>query len=1134
MIPVRERLLAPALTFLAGMLLVTACELDPDYEINNPQDIDLEVTVLEDGLTVPVGSTEKIKLGDLINSAGEGINDFIGTGDNDELILKYDGSVSLNDKIAELDLANMAVIDGVSFKESFSYHLGDFNPDNFSIEGQSMDMKVKFDGMDLLSVKPASTSTEADELSFKAGLDQYKDLLSNNKDLDLGTSIGTINHDEKVLDKAELDDAVALYPDPNQVINVPANLVPEVNIPESTVHVTVADVKLDDNVTAITNVKTSSNAKMNVRLTMKNVAFTEGDVTPDVNLDFNGLLNIKDVNNNKVNLKHMVLTKDNGWTLTESYDVLGLAQTSFNGSISLSSNVKVTGNITTANATTTKATVAAVSGDMILGIEVWFTDFKIDSADLAIKVDPFETQAGVSLGDVPETHLPKGIVDVKKIVMDETKPVNFKVSPKNLDKLKSKVLDYTFTFEFPSSFKVKDAVNGKLVFSGDLANGEVSKDIVLQEVYPTISDGKLSLDAEVKVTASLKPKNIVINSASLPQSASEDLAFTVLFSGELAVKDYQIVLDNYEEETDLNGVVELNADALGDFSGVRVKPAGNPAITINCEIPTIKGLSLTPGKSGLKISMPDFLIFDANAIDASLNFNAADNSITVKNIFPKKITLPIKELYLKPVTVGGKRVISGSYSAKGSVSVPGSEISQADLEELFGTDVGFAVNIPAITAETISLDENLSFDVNQKFNLLVKNIPEQLQQIDEILLDEVYVNLDAQFVGLPSSATTPFNVDLTVTLPDFLEPNVIPVNGKIVNGKLSATPVKLNKLYNIKPDENGEIKGSIAIEGKISASSASINISELQSDITATVEASIQNANGKIAVSKAVGVFSYEIEEETTMALDNMPEMIKTATIDLADPVLNIDIATNLGIPMTADLELVPIAGGVEQEAIVLNNVELPYSSVPTTTSTKSYSICKAASSAPAGRTFIQADLSQLLKKLPDSIKVKIKASVTPTAPAIIDTKAQYTLDLNYGIRVPLAFGKDFSFSTETELDLASAASVISMGDFTLSGKVLNDSPLNLTAALNILDANGNIIELKDLNQEPIKIQINGASTSNISIPLCTKDKSRVASKLKIKIDVSAIPDVPVKTTDCLQFLDLVASASGITINPSK
>ena len=1141
---VRKSHSTPVLFILAGMLLVTSCVVDKSYDIS-PSDIDLSVTLLEDGLTVPIGSSEKISLGDLINSAGEGINDFIETGSNGELILKYEGSTSLNDQLSDLDLKDMAVIDGVSFNEDFTYNIGDFDPDNFKIDGSEYDIKAKFDGLDLLSIKTSSISTSADNLKFQAGLDKLKDVMKDNDDLDLSKKIGNVTHNQTVLKRSEVSDKVAAHP--SEKMEIGKDIIDNVTVDKTNVKVEVEGITLHEDVSAVSNLKTDPNAKMVVEMSLTNVFFTEGTAEPKVTLDFSKLFKIKGGSkitiDKNVDNGAMVLKTANGWKVSKTYDVEGLATTSYNGKIVLSEDVVVEGDITLNDLATTKTSFNSTSGDIAMNIKVSFTDLTIVSADLAVKVDPFEKTDNISFGDFEETALPNGIKDVKAVYLDESKPITLKIVPKNLDKLKEKKLDYVFTLDFPNSIKVKDAVNGKLEFSGDLAGGAVEKKIVLQEFTPTVKDGKVSLDANVGVTAKVTPSGLVVDSTNLPSSADEDLSFSVTVEGQPEIKDFLIQLGEYDESMDeMKGEIKIEAEGLGDFSGVHITPEGSPALVVKFNIPTIKGLSLKPGANGVKVVLPNFIVFNGSAIPAAYNFNAADNSIILKDSFPAQLSLPIKELYVKPMIVDGKTMIVGSYSATGSISIPSAEVSQDELQETFGTDIGIVITVPDIKAASISLDDKLSFDIDQKFDLTVKNIPEELVKINEILLDDVYVNMEAAFDGLPNS--TPFAVDLTITLPDFISPNVVPIKGNVVNGKLTATPVKLEKLYNIEPvkikdaktgEEYNGLKGSIEIKGGLSADGANIDVHQLKSDITASIKASIQNKDGKIALSKASGVFSYDIEQETSLELDTLPDALKgdNLCLDLGDPQLNLDISTNLGIPMSATLELIPYVNGsaVESNKVTLNNVQLPCSEDATKTSVKKYTICKAASSAPAGREFIEANISNLLKQIPDKLTIKIIAGVDPNQTSVLEPSATYTLDIAYGINVPLSFGKDFSFTTDTELDLSGAASVIAMGDFGLKGKVLNDSPLNLSVQLDLLDPDGKVVP----QSKSSSINIAGAKTSDFEIFLSPSDKSREIKSAKLTIKVSAIPDVPVKESDCLQFLNLVAvSASGITVNPSK
>lgn len=1134
--------LVPGIVFLSGLLLVASCEADKSYDLDS-KPIDLSMTLVEEGVSVSLGDSEKISLGQLINSAGESINDVIKTNENGEYFLKYDGAVSLNDRLAELDLANLAVIDGISLgKQEFEYKIGDFDPDKFKVPAGEYKIKRELDGIDIVNVKTQSISASAEGLGYKAGLDQYKDVVTGNEALDLSTSIGEIPYNEVLLEKATVSEFVAAWP--METVPVPKEYLPDIKLQEKEVAIAMEPVVLDENITKISNVKVNSNAKLVIDIKLNNVCFTQGSIVPAVKLDFSKVLKLKNVEGNIIDLSSITLTNAGEWKGSGEYVVEGLVQDEFEGSISLGEKVKVSGEVKVNDAVTTKTKFAQTQGDMSLSIVAHFTDFTIESADLAIKADPVTPSETVSLGDYEDFELPPSIDDVKTIILDETKPFKFKITPSNLDIFKQINLPYTFTFNFPSNIIVKDAVDGKLTFSGDFANGAVEKEIVIQELRPTVKNKMLSLKANVEISANVTPQNIVINSANIPTSADKDLSLEVSFEGTPVIKDYQIQLGDNDEEVKLNDTLELDADGLGDFSNIRITAEGSPVLTIGFQIPSVKEHTLKPGSNGLTISLPDVMVFDASGIDSKYNFNEATNSITLRDAFPKQVSLPIKGLLVKPIKENGKTIIRSAYSADGSISIPPAEVSQSDLEDTFGQEVSLSISVPEIKAKSISLDEQLKFDIDERFKLTVKNLPEQLKRIDEIVLDEVYATMEAAFDGLPTSGESPVNVDLTVTLPDFVAPNVIPIKGGIVNGKLTAQPVKIEKLYGLDLTANPEIEGNIVIAGSITLDGATINLAELKSEVKVTIDASIQNQNGKLAVKKASGMFEYNIEEETSLSLDDIPAELKgdNLCLDLANPVMNIELSSNLGIPMTASLELIPYVAGqpVEANKIVLENVALPYSTDPDKTDVKKYSICKAASSAAAGHEFLAADITGILRELPDDIKVKLSANIDPARTSILIPSATYTMDINYGIEVPLAFGDKFFFSTDTEFDLSGAQSITSYGNFAITANVLNQTPLNVAVSLSIVDAEGTVIPQvisgQTVNAQELSIlPAAEKALSHIEFYLSPKSGSKAISKAKINLMVKALPNVVFKESDCLQISNVVVKLpDGITINPNE
>jgi len=1123
---------------LSGLLiLVAACTDDPLYDINNIS-VDPSITVFDDGITLPVGTTAKISLDSLMKLAGQDFDVYFKEAENGELAVNIRDTATLDDRIKKMDIASMASIDGVSFTEDFQYHVGSFNADDFSIDGKTYELKVPFDGIDVVDVKSKPISALAEGLTFHAGLDKYKDVVTGNEDLDLGKKIGDLDYDYLVVERSEIDAHAAGVP--TEVVAIPKTVVDDMDFPEQTATLHMDNIVLDEKITGIHNIKTNPDAKVTVCMSLENVCFTGGQVTPDINLNFDGKLKI--AGGNVVNIKDIVLNAENGWSGSKSYSILGLEKTDYYYSISLDEQIPVSGHIIIADPVTTKTKLAQTSGDIRLRIELKFSDFVIESADLDISSDTIDLSDKVSFGEFNDTQLPEQIEDVIYVELDETQPLKLKVVPKNLDKLKPEKLNYTFTMHFPESFVVEGAVNGQLSYAGDLVGGPAEIPVPIKEIRPTVKDRKLSVDSEVTVTATVLPKNMSLNSAEIPQNKEQDLSFTVTLEGTPVIKDYRIKLKDYDEDADLSEPLEIEVKGLGDFSGARVIPEGTPVIVVNLDVPSINGLSFSPGKNGLTIGIPNFLILDADGIDQSLNFNAEANTITLRNEFPAQISLPIKELVVKPETVGGKKKIISAYTATGGVTIPGTELSQSDLKASFGSDVGLSIVFPSIKAASIVLDESFSFDVNQKFDLTISNLPEELKSVDEVILDEVYLNLEAVFDGLPSKS--PFNVDLTITLPSFITPNSIPIKGSVENRKLKITPVKLEKLSGLVVPPEGVIKDELSLAGTISASGTDIDLTELKPDVTATLTASLQNSEGKLAISKASGHFSYNLSESTTIKLDELPDMLKDGSVclDLLNPSLALDIISNIGIPLTTTMELVPYRNDKPMgNSIKLENVVMPYTPSSAEKAKRRYYICNTDEGLPAGYEYLKADITSLIKEIPDSVVVNIDAAISDAVTAVVEPKAEYHFDIAFEINVPLSFGEDFKLASEIEIPLDGVDAITSIGTFGFKGLFLNETPLKIAKlSIDLLDSESVLIPLKEGydNSAPLKPRPDldpAGSLSDFEFYLAPADLSRKIAKGRIKFEIGARPNQILKKTDCIQLRNMVVVApEGITISSNE
>ena len=1108
-----KRLCAPlsiALLLLAGV----GCKVVPEYDVNIT-DIDTEVTVFEEGLTVPIGSTEKIALSTLLNSAGDKLDDFLKTDESGALILTYDGSVSLTDQIASLDLSGKATIDGISISQNFNYHIGDVNPEDFSIPAQNFDVSVPFAGIEAFNPALDPLGANLDGLGFKTGLDKYKNVVSGNSELQLSNKIGNKGFSQTVEKPAALITLASMYGG-SETFDVSAVL-PNQNVPATNIAVSIPSFKLHDEVSAINNITINPNAKMVVSLRVTDPFISGGNVIPDVNMDLSALCVIEGGSN--INLSDLVLNPANSWTASKTYNVLGLATTSYEGTIAINENISLGGTVIFDHPQTNAATLGTTS-PMQFEVSISFTDLTIESAEIAVAPVEFNLSDQVSIGGAGNHFtVPAEIKAVKSVTMDQTKPLYLSVTPTNLNRLKSKNIPYTINLVFPPEIEVQGTVDGTLTLSGDLATGAINQPIVIKAFHPVINAGVIDLQTNVSINASVRAENLVVRTADLPSSASEDISFAVALTGTPAISDILVTINDIEKNAAAGDNLEFEVDGLDSFGSFSVTPEGNPALVITSNMPAIAGISVVPGAEGIHIVLPDVFEFDATAIDPALSFSAANNSLTIAGSIPGTITLPIKKLIVNPVKVGNVSKIQTSYSVDGKIVVPSGDVSYNDIQAASGTNFGIAVSIPKITAASISLDDQFKFDINENYDIGFDiDTDGLLKRIDEVTLDEVYFNLEALFAGLPDLGSGHYNVDLMLTLPDFIVPNQIPVQGAVTAGKLTCGPVKIVKIAGIDLSSSSHVAGTLNVAGSISASGSEINLSSLQSDVTASLNASIANAGGKIAISKATGVFTYNINEGSTVKLD-LPDMLKDDGFkaDLADPQITLGISTNLGISLKGSIEILPVIGGVVQEEnkIVLSDIALPYSTTSAQSSTKSFVICKSAATAPAGYEVLVADVYKLLTHLPDELRISINAAVDESVSAVLEPSAAYTLDVNYGITVPLSFGADFNFSTVSQY--------MSYGEFGIKGKAVNDSPLNLAVSMKLLDPDG--VEIPQ--DKSSSINIAGASTSDVEFYLSPKDKTRTLSKAHLTITVTAVPGVALKETSSLQLIDLVAVIPG-------
>jgi len=1099
--------------------LGTSCSVNKEYEVE-VQDLDTELNLFEEGLSIPIGSSNKIILKDLINEEGESIDEYLKTDASGVLVLTYEDSTSLQDEIDKLDLDDLAKADAINISRDYTYHVGDVNKDNFTVDERHYDMTVTYSGVESVDITLDPVHSDIDGLDFKAGMDEYSDVITGNDDLKLADKIGNVGHHE-VIEKTDELKAWTAGISGSAAIAIPKELLPDVDVETTNIAVTVDDITLHEDVTGIKNIQINPNAKMVISLKAVHPFISDGQFVPDIDLDLSKLFILQ--GGSKINLKDMVLSPANQWKASKSFPISGLATTQYGSTISIHENIVLDGIIYINDPKTTATTVSSTD-NMEVEISIQFTDLTIESADISVKTLDYNLEDVMTIGDHDPFTVPEDVKDVKEVIMDQTQPLYLNVTPTNLDILSSKYIPYTIVMDFPDDVEIVGAVGGKLTFNGDLAQGPVSHPIVVKSYHPTVVNGEVEVNAQVNVTAEVHAQNLEMFSGNLPKTPDEDVTFNVTMTGTPVISDILLTINDIVEDAERQGELEFEIDGPESFGTFIITPEGHPALEVTCNMPDIPGISFVPAEEGILLMMPDIFEFDTSGLDPRYVFNEAENSLLIKEVIPTEMSLPIKHIRIHTVSVGGVSKVLTNYHMYGKVMIPSSDVKHSDVLAIADSQFGLEVTVPKMTAKSLTLDEELCIDINKEYELDIDlDTDETLKKIDVANLKDAYINIEATFEGLPDLGGEQFNVDLMVDLPEFITPSQIPVQGYIANNKLTVPPIAVEKLSNIELTDNNHIEGVMSVNGKLTAQGSNISLESLQDDINCHFAVNISGPDGKITLSKAVGIFSYDVDKTTSIKLDDLPDMLRddNLTPDLDDPQILLDIHTNLGIVMIGDIEIVPIIGGTAQEAdkIVLTGIHMPYSPTAATTVTKSFVICKSASTAPAGYEVLEANVSKLLTRIPDELQVNITASVDESVVSVVETDAHYTLDIDYKISAPLSFGPDFHFSTDTEIDMSDIADWTSYGDFGVVGKAVNDSPISLNMEMILLDDQDQEIPQKKVSV----IAIQAATTSDVEFYLTPIDKDRKISKAKLLITVTALPGMALAENSYFQLTDLVA-----------
>ena len=1152
-----NRLRLSGVTALLSVLFLsfsgTSC-VKEEYDMSE-DNLNLEVTPFEDGLILPLGSTEKIQLKELLKDVDA---DILGTGENGVYSISLNDSFDLTEQLSSL--TDLIEIPDVDFSRNVVFQLNDVDVSDVKVEAQ--DYVFEHDLSASVDVPEVNMPAVTENVEVAAGLNDFAPDAS-----DMLIDMDPVEHEMIFMSLSDAADNIGGTVDGNTPISLEDDMFAD--ILETSVGLEVNEtvgmnISLPKGINSVDEIVLSEKAALKVTMELVNSFLYSGALVPEVDLDLSRIFHLKGIPDDVAHLEDdFRLTEANNYKQSVTYDIESLVVASDDWSrkdadspyvLDKEFAVKADGDILFEDLMTTANLIKECKNiDVKLVIE--FVDLQIE--DVVMGIDPVEIS---EMNTVPmsmdDLEIPEAIESLGNITFEEGSGIDIVVKAQNMDKVRGLDLGLeTLEITFPKALAVEgaDADNKISIADVDLSKG-VEKHVDISGVtLPAAVDGKISFNEniEVKAVANASGK---VHSADLPAGAADDVKVVVSVSSSLEVADYQVKMAGYDYALEIEPeVIKVEIpETLADMSEITIYPEGTPVVKMNFDIPEL-ALDVTPSAEGLCVSFPKMLRF--KELPSSYNYDLATNSITLTGSFPSEVSLPVEKLVLAPVkdAADGKYYAEGEVNVKGGVSLAAGTLHKDDVESLSKAGkISVVAHVPEIVPSTLALDtfetsirEEVVLDI-----LSAKDVPAEIVALGKIELEEAYINISLDASSLPALGSAKLSVDLAVDLPDMIEAEGADAAGNLTlageineKGQIVLDPVKVNALDLTGMDIRNGIKDVLVIDGTVKLSDASLNLDEwLAKDLEIGFNASLKD----IKIARLSGNVDYKVDpvveavdlSDFTSALGDMGA---DANFDFNHAHLALEVTTNLSIPVEAEIELVPYYDGKADtgKAVPATLMLQPAESADKTQVSKFW-LANDNDRMPAGYTFVEADILGIINDMPEKLEFRLNAGTDPERETVLEPSADYVLKADYLFELPLEFGEEFEITYKTEIPELPAilGSLLSKGSkVKLAGEIVNSLPLSLDLSFNFMDPNGNIVPLAEGcgTQKISACNLDAsASTTPLDMVLGFKEgtNAEVASlELVFNANAAGVAGIPVTEDAYLQAVLQLVLPEGLTVD---
>ena len=791
-------------------LFMTSC-IQEEYKISE-ETLDLEVTVFQEGVALPIGSTDKITIGKVLELYGtDEIKEMLPVGEDGAFAFNMADNFDFSEELKDLS-ANFSIA-AIADAMDMPFDLSSVNVSDVKVEAMEVGYEQKLSDViepveftiDPITMEPISETADISEY-----IPDDEELQIEIPDYEYSGVVATVNDITIAENKLALLEQYAPnlgYPDFTRYTDYEVDKVIELlNHPiigvdlgfeiydsftmEEPLTMSV-EVTLPDMIKSVEEIHLNEGAKIRISLDLSdNLFFTSGNVVPHVDLDVHEIFCLPGNADDNHIVADFYLNKDNGYAATNEFVIEALnidyendIKPTASGALKISKDLSLSPTFQL-NFDQLMTSVGFLNdhngGPVDLTVKVEFVDFFID--DVAVTVDPIEVSFNQTFPLEIKQDLPDMVTGIEEVTFvnnaDVLSGLKLTLDVNNVDRIPGLDLGFeTLELEFPQGIVVEgaDAENRLNVEIGSLSDGKTIKTVVVNGITldPTTQpEGAIEFKGDVKINAVGRvgvKEGDAIHTKNLPREAKDDIAIKVDAVATFELDNFRVGFEGYEyviEDTETgNKYIEKTIEfevtkevaELGEVKIVPETPDGNvPVIDINIELPATK-LNIGPVGEGLVIDFPDMIKFgDINMEPVvEYSYDAVNNVLTFVNELPSTIQIPIESLMAsaKETVKDGEvaYVVGDTFKIYGTIGVAEGIVVKEDIDALTSEDavVSFMANVPEMVPSTVSIKTYQASIDKQSFEI-GKEL--NLSDLPEMLVAVDKIELDNVYLVLDVKA----------------------------------------------------------------------------------------------------------------------------------------------------------------------------------------------------------------------------------------------------------------------------------------------------------------------------------------------------------------------------------------------